>query len=134
MESKQAQDEDKIRTEILKKWTSRMSHKQGRRHDFSTGGQIPTGGGGQIRVNQNHLPPNSNFSSDFGHFILKILEDLKIFTNMNKSFFKNRNFWGDTPTEFRTGGGHVPGIPLGGDAHAHKTTHQAPHRCLDISS
>ena len=46
MESKQAQDEDKIRTEILKKWTSRMSHKQGRHHEFSTGGQILTGGGG----------------------------------------------------------------------------------------
>ena len=26
---------------------------------------------------QNHLPPNSDFSSDFAHFILKILKNLK---------------------------------------------------------
>ena len=33
---------------------------------------------GWIQVRQAHLLPNSNFSSDFGHFALKILEILKI--------------------------------------------------------
>ena len=33
--------------------------------------------GGRIQVLQIQLPPNSNFSLDFGHFILKILENLK---------------------------------------------------------
>ena len=32
--------------------------------------------GGRIKVRQTHLPQNSNFSSDFGHFISKILENL----------------------------------------------------------
>ena len=41
---------------------------QGCRHEFSTGGGQISTGGGQIQVNQNHLPPNSDFS-DFGHFI-----------------------------------------------------------------
>ena len=45
---------------------------QGRRHDVSMGG----GGGadsdwnGRIQVSQNYLPPNSDFSSNFAHFIL----------------------------------------------------------------
>ena len=32
--------------------------------------------GGRVQVSQNHLPPNSNFSSDFAHFISEILENL----------------------------------------------------------
>ena len=31
-------------------------------------------GGGRILVRQTHLPPKSDFSSGFGHFILKILK------------------------------------------------------------
>ena len=34
-------------------------------------------GGGRILVLQAHQPPNSDFSLDFGHFILKILKNLK---------------------------------------------------------
>ena len=33
--------------------------------------------GGRTLVRQTHLPPNSDFSSDFGHFILKIWKNLK---------------------------------------------------------
>ena len=42
-------------------------------------------GGGQIQVSLNHLPLNSDFSTDFEHFILEILENLKkgeIFTKL----------------------------------------------------
>ena len=36
------------------------------------------GGRGQIQASQSHLSPNSDFSSDFAHFILEILKNLKI--------------------------------------------------------
>ena len=67
--------------------------------------------GGRIQVNENHLPPNSYFSSDFGHIILEISENLKILTNKLKNFIKNRDFWGDIPPEFRTGGDTSPPSP-----------------------
>ena len=44
--------------------------------------------GGRIQVSQNHLLPNSDFSSGFGHFILDILENLTILTKIQKIFFK----------------------------------------------
>ena len=66
---------------------------------FQLGGQIPTGGG-QIQVSQNHLPPNSDFSSDFTYFISKIPENLNISVNIQKIVFKNLDFWGDIPPEF----------------------------------
>ena len=67
--------------------------------------------GGQIQVNRNHLPPNSDFSSDFGHFILKTLENLKILANMHEIFFKNRDIWGAMPPELRTRGDTSPASP-----------------------
>ena len=46
-------------------------------------------------MRQTHLPPDSGFSSDFGHFILKILK------NDNYQFFQknieNHDFWADIP-------------------------------------
>ena len=66
------------------------------------GGRIATGVG-RIQLSQNHLPQNSDFYSDFTHFILEISENLKIVASVQKIFFKNRYFWGDIP-EFRTGG------------------------------
>ena len=52
---------------------------QGRRHQVSTGETDSDwgGGGGRVQFSQNHLPPNSDFSSDIAHFILEILEILK---------------------------------------------------------
>ena len=41
---------------------------QGRHHEILTRG---------MQVRQSHLPPNSYFSSDFVHFMLKLLENLK---------------------------------------------------------
>ena len=56
-------------------------------------------GGGRILVRQTHLPPNSDFPSDFGHFILKILKNLeKLVSSLNKKkICKNSDFWGDVP-------------------------------------
>ena len=47
------------------------------------------GGGGQIQVSQNHLPLNSDFSSDFAHFDLEILTNPKILV----SDFWVSDFW-----------------------------------------
>ena len=46
---------------------------QGRRHEVLTGG----GGEGTDSDTQTHLPPNFNFFSEFAHFILKMLENMK---------------------------------------------------------
>ena len=43
-------------------------------------------GRGQIPVLQAHLPPNSDFSLDFGHFILKILKNLKILVSCSDKY------------------------------------------------
>ena len=50
---------------------------QWRRHELLTGG-------GRTLVRQIHLPPNSEFSSDFGHFILKILKNIKFLVSSLK--------------------------------------------------
>ena len=66
--------------------------------------------GGRIQVIQNHLPPNSDFSWDFAHFISEIPENPNFSVNIQKIFLKNRDFWGDIPPEFWTGG-TCPPIP-----------------------
>ena len=65
------------------------------------GGLIPTGG--RIQLSQNHLPQNFDFSSNFAHFILKILENLKMLANIKEKTIENRDFCGDIPSEFRAG-------------------------------
>ena len=65
---------------------------------FQLGGRILTGG--QSQVGGNHLTPNSDFSSDFPHFILEILKNHKIWAYIKKFFFQNCDFWGDIPLEF----------------------------------
>ena len=93
--------------------------------------------GGRIQVVQNHVPPNSDFSSDFALFILEILKNIKIWAYIQKCFFKNRDFWGDIPTEFWTGGDTSPPSPprwlrpCGGDAHGH--AHQFFSDCKTVS-
>ena len=75
---------------------------------------------GRIPVIQNLLPPYSDFSSNLAHFILKILENMKILANIQKILFNSRDFWGYHLPEFRTGG-HVPRITSPrGVAHAEK--------------
>ena len=70
---------------------------------------MPTGG--QIQVSQSHLPPNSDFSSDFAHFISEIPENPNFSVNIQKVFFKNRYFWGGHPSRNYEPGEHVPPIP-----------------------
>ena len=62
-----------------------------------------TGGGGLVR--ETHLPPNSDFSSDFGHFILKIVKKNYSFGKFLKENLEKSGFGGDVPPEFRTGRG-----------------------------
>ena len=72
-------------------------------------------------MRQKHLPPNSNLFSDFGHFVLKILEILKMVYIQRFSFKITRFLEGRPPPEFRTGEGgrEVPSVSPspGGDAH-----------------
>ena len=72
--------------------------------------------GGRIQVSQNHLPPNSDFSSDFAHFISEIPENPNFSVNIQKIFLKNRDFWRGASPRNSEPGGHVP-HPPGGDAH-----------------
>ena len=44
-----------------------------------------------------HLPSKLSFSSDFGHFILKMLEIEKIAYVSRKNILKYHHFWGDVP-------------------------------------
>ena len=47
---------------------------------------------------QTHLPPKFSFSSDFGHFISKMLENAKFAHVSIKMILKYYNFWGgDVP-------------------------------------
>ena len=53
---------------------------------------------------QTHLPPKLNFSSDFGHFILKMVVNAKLSCvkkkdriYKKKDLLKYHNFWGDVP-------------------------------------
>ena len=41
---------------------------------------------GRIQKSQNHLPSNSDFSSDFAHFNLEILRNLKILVYIQNFF------------------------------------------------
>ena len=97
------------------------SYQPGRRHEVVAGeeggGRIPSGG--RIQVSQNHVPPNSDLSSDFANFILEILENLKILTNIQKISFKNV-ISGDIPQNFEPGGCVPPPISPGGDANGYQ--------------
>ena len=60
---------------------------QGRHHE------ILFGGVGFIGT-QTHLPPKFSFASDFGHFILKMLENAKQIYVLRKRILKYTNFCG----------------------------------------
>ena len=55
-------------------------------------------GGGRILIRQTNPPPKSDFCSDFGHCILKIVEKSE---NFGYIFFKkNRDFRGGRPPSY----------------------------------
>ena len=75
--------------------------RQGRRHEVLIGmvGFIGT---------QTHLPPKFSFSSDFGHFILKMLENTKN-ERFNIKFTEICKFlWESTPAVFKSAGVLTP--------------------------
>lgn len=67
-------------------------------------------GGGRILFRQTHQPPNSVFFSGFGHFILKITNNVK--NKLFKNICKNRDFWGGRPPQtFEPGGASPRPVP-----------------------
>ena len=76
------------------------------------------GGGGPILLRQAHLPPNSDFSPDFGHFFLKILKNMKFLVSpLKKTVVKIVISGGTSPSDFSTGERVPPRLP-GVGAHA----------------
>ena len=69
-------------------------------------------------MRQNHSPPKSDFSPDFAHFVLEILENLKVLTNIQKIFLRI-TIYGGCPPKFRPGATRPPIAP-GGNAHDSK--------------
>ena len=53
---------------------------------------------------QTHLPPKFSFSSDFDYFILKMLENGKLYTFQEQRFRNIHNFWGSSPAVFKSAG------------------------------
>ena len=69
-------------------------------------------------MHQTHLPLDSDFSSDFDHFVLKILENLKMvstYSEERKNFTKKCGSWG-CPLRILTGETRSLVHPIG-DAH-----------------
>ena len=61
---------------------------------------------------QSHLPPNSIFSSDFGHFILKMLDYSKMLgTCVKKKVAEMSQFLGGRPPLISRLRGRVPRPP-----------------------
>ena len=54
-------------------------------------------GGDGFMGTQTHVSPKFSFSSDFGHFISKMLENAKFANVSRKKMLKYHNFWGDFP-------------------------------------
>ena len=66
---------------------------------------------------QNHLPPNFDFSSDIGHFVLKILDNLKNVIRKKITIAISR---GRPLQNFELGNASLRAPPPGGDADAGK--------------
>ena len=64
-------------------------------------------GGGGFMSTQTHISQQFSFSSGFGHFIFKMLENAKFNHSQEKNLLKYPNFWGDAPADF-SAGGRVP--------------------------
>ena len=65
-------------------------------------------GGGADSGPSNPPTPNSDFSSNFGHFILKVLKDLETLVSSLRQICKYRDFWGDVPLPLSDGGMRPP--------------------------
>ena len=78
---------------------------QGRRHQvlFGVDGFMGT---------KTHLPPKLSFSSDFGHFISKMLENAKFANVLRKKILKYQFLGGTSPADFSTAGDASPPPPL----------------------
>ena len=63
-------------------------------------------GDGFIGTQPAHLPPKFSVSSDFGHFILNMLENAKLLYVSRKKILKS-----DVPRQFFDCGGRVPRPP-----------------------
>ena len=97
---------------------NRYARTAGRGYEYPGTGASPRsfvwGGGGRIhgQGTQTHLPPKSCFSSDFGHFILKMLENVIFAYVSRKKILKYHNFWGGRPPLiFRLRGTRPPPHP-----------------------
>ena len=73
-----------------------------------------------------HLPLKSDFSSDFGHFILKILKFSKILFFQKKNLVKNDDFGADVPLSIQNVGGCPSSSP--------EATPKSTGECLYVSS
>ena len=76
---------------------------------FSSRHEVLFGGDGFIGI-QTHLPPKLSFSSDFGHFILKMVENAKYSSVSRKKDAKISSFLGGgrPPLIFRLRGTRPP--------------------------
>ena len=75
-----------------------QTHRQGRRHEISTGGTDFDWG----RDSGESKPsiPRFRFLLGFCPLYLGNIKNFKILTNIQNIFFKNRDFWGTSPPEF----------------------------------
>ena len=73
---------------------------------------------GRIHRHPTHLPPKFSFSSDFGHFILKMVENAKFSYVSRKKKSEIKEFLGTSPADFSTAGDASPRPPAF-DAHVH---------------
>ena len=61
---------------------------------------------------QTRLPQKLSFSSDFGHFILKMKENAKFSSvSRKKKVLIYHHFWGTSPADFSTAGDASPLSP-----------------------
>ena len=67
--------------------------------------------------NETNLPPKFIFSSNFGHFILKMLDYAKQLCVSRKKLLKFHNFWEKSLADFSTAGNASPPVPPAFGAH-----------------
>ena len=66
---------------------------------------------GRVHGHPNPPTPKFIFSSDFGHFILNMLDYSNNLHMSRKKLLKYHNFWGASPANFSTAGDASPTSP-----------------------